>query len=255
MEIIFRRLEYWHRCGGSLWVGDLIIKNQEFTLRLKRADCDFSHLLLSSVNNWRDKVKTSLRQPTVHLLPWILRLTVLSPPGLVEDAPTAVTYILPMLALFFRLLLTWKWYIAGALQSAWQAMCFARTTLYFTVRAKETGSADVTYGSRGPLSGQPPALEQEWLFWIHWNKWVQVGNILENLFLLIWKAEIFFPKKCNEGLLFPKKPPRRPPSLKTPPCALPVRCSRLKPVCFQGSWTSDHECPNSSTILPGKTNH
>ena len=210
-------------------------------------------------------MKTSLRQPTVHLLPWILRLTVLSPPGLVEDAPSTGIYIPLMLCqwlCFSSLLLMWKWYITGALPSAWQAMCFAQTTLYFTVRAKETGSADVTDGPRGLLSGRPPALEQEWLFCMHWNKWVQVGNILENLFLLIWKAEIFFsPKRCTEGLLFCKKPPWekknpwRPPLPEDRPCALPVWCSQLKPLCFQGSWTSDHGCPNSSTILPGKTNH
>lgn len=119
--------------------------------------------------------------------------------SLVEDVPTAGMYLPPMLCqwlLFLRLLLTWKWYITGALQSAWQAMCFAQTTLYFTARAKETCSPDVTDGPRGSLSERPPALEQEWLSWMHWNKWVQVGNILENLFLLIWKAEIFFPKKA-----------------------------------------------------------
>lgn len=174
-------------------------------------------------------MKTSLRQPTVHLLPWILRLTVLSPPGLVEDAPSTGIYIPLMLCqwlCFSSLLLMWKWYITGALPSAWQAMCFAQITLYFTVRAKETGSADVTDGPRGLLSGRPPALEQEWLFWMHWNKWVQVGNILENLFLLIWKAEIFFsPKRCTEGLLFCKKPPwekknpwRPPPPWRPPMC-------------------------------------
>lgn len=194
-------------------------------------------------------MKTSLRQPTVHFVHWILRLTVPisleSGGGWSHSWHVSSSHAVPV-ALFLRLLLTWKWYITGALQSAWQAMCFAQTTLYFTARAKETCSPDVTDGPRGSLSERPPALEQEWLFWMHWNKWVQVGNILENLFLLIWKAEIFFSPKSPMKTLSPCRPP---------PCALPVRCSQLKLLCFQGSWTSDHECPNNSTIFPGKTNH
>lgn len=149
-------------------------------------------------------MKTSLRQPTVHSVHWILTLTVLisreSGGGCSHSWHVPSSDAVPV-ALFLRLLLTWKWYITGALQSAWQAMCFAQTTLYFTARAKETCSPDVTDGPRGSLSERPPALEQEWLSWMHWNKWVQVGNILENLFLLIWKAEIFFPKKPHEDPL------------------------------------------------------
>lgn len=44
---------------------------------------------------------------------------------------------------------------------------------------------------RAPLSGS----EEEQSFWMHWHKWIHAGNILEKVFLLIWRAEIFFPKK------------------------------------------------------------
>ena len=76
MEIISRRLEYWHRCGGSLWVGDFI-KNQEFTLRLKRADCDFSRLLLLKHEQLRRQNEN--QPPSAHRTPLALDTKVNSP--------------------------------------------------------------------------------------------------------------------------------------------------------------------------------
>ena len=79
---------------GSLWVGDLIIKNQEFTLRLKRADCDVSQLLLLKCEKL--KRQSENQPPSAHRALLALDTKVNSP-----DLPQVWWRVFPQLACTF----------------------------------------------------------------------------------------------------------------------------------------------------------
>ena len=129
--------------------------------------------------------------------------------------------------------------------------CVLLRPLFISWREQKTGSADVTDGPRGPLSEWPPALEQEWLFWMHWNKWVQAANIL--FYLFIFFLNFYFILLYNTVLVLPyidMNPPQV--YMCSPSWTLPTRPS---PSHSSGS----SQCTNPehplSCIRPGLAIH